>query len=144
MGERNRLELAVISLALLACGAFVASFVFGLRGSSPAPGAAAPEPFTVEAPAQSAGRVEVLNASGRSGLARAVTDQLRGGGFDVVYFGNAPASLGDSSIVIARLRSDAVARAAARRLGIEKVRTQVDTTLYLDATVVVGVDWAGN
>lgn len=141
MAERPRLELAAIALALLVCGAFVASFIFGLRGRSPAPGVPAPDPVTVQPPAQSAGRLEVLNASGRAGLARAATDQLRSGGFDVVFFGNAPGSLGDSSAVIDRIGNDAVARAAARRLGISRVRTQVDTTLYLDATVVVGVDW---
>jgi hypothetical protein len=142
VAERRRLELFAIAIALLVCAAFLASFIFGLRGSAaPGPGIGGPEPVTEQPPARTAGRVEVLNASGRGGRARAATDQLRSGGFDVVYFGNAPGAVGDSSVVIDRTGNDAVARAAARRLGINRVRTERDTTLYLDATVIVGVDW---
>ncbi|HSJ08443.1 MAG TPA: LytR C-terminal domain-containing protein [Longimicrobiales bacterium] len=142
MAERRRLELVAIATVLLVCAAFLASFIFGLRGgAAPAPGIGEPAPVTVQPPARAAGRVEVLNASGRGGQARAATDQLRSSGFDVVYFGNAPGAFGDSSVVIDRTGNDAVARAAARRLGISRVRTERDTTLYLDATVIVGVDW---
>jgi hypothetical protein len=142
MSWKPRLEAVGVGVALLLCAAFIASFLFGLGGRPAAPtesGAtiiADPEP-----PLRPAGRVEVLNASGRTGLARAVTDRLRAGGFDVVYFGNAAASAGDSSVVLDRIGNDAVARAAARHLGIAAVRTEPDTALFLDATVIVGKDW---
>jgi hypothetical protein len=126
--------------ALLLCAAFMASFLFGLRGDrAPAPGARGatlPPP-----PVAPVGRVEVLNASGRSGLARAATDRLRAGGFDVVHFGNAAGHDGDSSVVVVRSASDDAARSAARQLGIAQIRTQVDTSLFVDATVILGRDW---
>jgi hypothetical protein len=139
---RPRLEGAAIAAAFLVCGAFIASFVLGLgRGvpaaESPASGAAAAE---TTAPAV-LGRVEVLNASGRPGLARAATDRLRGGGFDVVFFGNASGFDGDSTLIIDRVGNETVARAAARYLGLGIIRTQRDTTLFVDATIVVGRDW---
>jgi hypothetical protein len=139
MAPHPRIEVVAAVAALLICGAFVASFIGGLG-----PGAAPPvrelpaaPPLTV--PARSVGRVEVLNASGRAGLARTATDRLRSGGFDVVYFGNAPAA--DSSRVLDRTGNSGIARAAARRLGITSVRTQRDASLFVDATVVLGADW---
>jgi hypothetical protein len=130
-----------MATAFLVCVAFALSFLFGLRGG-PRVMAADPAAPSVEREApRSAGRVEVLNASGRSGLARAATDQLRTAGFDVVLFGNAGSSASDSSFVIDRVGNDAVARAAARQLGIGPVHTRVDTTLFIEATVIIGGDW---
>jgi hypothetical protein len=143
MSERPRLEIAGAAFALLACVAFIASFAFGLGRGGQGAGDPVLEPGmqVVDAPV-AAGRVEVLNASGRSGMARAVTQRLRDAGFDVVYFGNAPASAGDSTIVLDRVGDDNVARAIARHLGIVRVATEPDTALYLEATVVLGKDWS--
>lgn len=138
---RGRLEAAGIFVALLLCGAFLVSFIFGLRTDRPT-AAANPASAVEPEPAQrSLGRLEVLNASGRAGLARAATDRLRQAGFDVVYFGNAGAAAGDTSVVLDRAGDDAVARAAARHLGIDRVATRVDTTLFVDASVIIGSDW---
>lgn len=141
MPERPRLEVAGAVVALLISAAFIASFAFGLgrRGGSASP-MLEPEMQVIDAPT-AAGRVEVLNASGERGMARAVTQRLRAAGFDVVYFGNAPASAGDSTIVLARIADDAVARAVAEHLGIARVATVPDTTLFLEATVILGRDW---
>lgn len=140
MSERPRLELAGAVFALLVCVAFIASFAFGLGRADGTRPAIDTELEVIDAPVR-AGRVEVLNGSGRSGLARAVTGRLRTAGFDVVYFGNAPADADDSTTVFARVRDDATARAVAEHLGIARVRTEPDTTLYLEATVLIGVDW---
>jgi hypothetical protein len=143
---RPRLQPDTILLVVTAgaCVAFIASFVLGLGGgggSAVTRGTPAAERTAAARPPVRAGRVEVLNASGRVGLARHVTGLLRDDHFDVVSFGNAPASAGDSSVVIARVHSDAVARAVGRALGISSIRTERDTALFLDATVIVGVDW---
>lgn len=140
MSRRSALETAGAAAALLVCAAFVASFAFGLGRAPPRSNAPAPEIHTVDVPA-AAGRVEVLNASGRSGMARNVTQRLRVAGFDVVFFGNAPASAGDSSLVIDRAGNDAVARAVAGHLGITRISTDRDTSLFLDATVILGRDF---
>jgi hypothetical protein len=141
MALRDRAESAAAAGLLVVCLAFLASFGLGLRRG---PGVdAPPEPAALHITLgeRPVGRVEVLNASGRAGLARSVTAQLRDAGFDVVFYGNAAGFDGDSSVVIDRTGRDEVARAAGRHLGIGRIRTDRDTTLFLDATVVVGRDW---
>lgn len=87
-------------------------------------------------------RVEVLNAGGRAGMARLATEQLRDRRFDVVYFGNARAAV-ERSEVLARTGGEESARRVAEVLGIprEDVRSEPDSTLYVDVTVRLGPDW---
>lgn len=89
-------------------------------------------------------RVEVYNAGGVNGMARAATGMLREAGFDVVTFGNAevvdPAR---PSEVVDRVERTDVARAVAAALGIDNVQSNPDPNLFVDVTVVVGRDWAG-
>ena len=86
-------------------------------------------------------RVEVLNAGGIDGLARDATEYLRDSGFDVVDFGNAAHSDADSSMVLDRVGQTEIARAVADVLGINNVRSQPDSNLYLDVSVLLGSDW---
>jgi hypothetical protein len=141
---RARLEIAALAVALLAIAAFLISFALGLgRSGGPAAAIVEAEPRRgLPEAAPPIGRVEVLNASRRAGVARHATDRLRAAGFDVVFFGNAPAGSPDSSVVIDRIGRSDVARAAADRLGISRTDAQRDTTLLLDATVILGVDYA--
>src|SRR5689334_15985832 len=86
---RRGLENAALVTAFLVVAAFVASAVFGVvhrpkvEAVVEAPGKPLPLP-----PGKALGRIEVLNATGRSGLARAASEQLRAAGYDVVYFGS--------------------------------------------------------
>ena len=143
---KARTESVVLVLALVLVAAFVASFVLGVLRGRPAPA----DPIVVADPAadtsplepSALARVEVLNASGRSGLARRATDELRSAGFDVIYFGNAPAGTpGDSSVVIDRTGDAGRAEAIAAALGIARVRSEPDPSLLLDASVILGADW---
>lgn len=86
-------------------------------------------------------RVEVLNGGGRSGMARAATEALRDGGFDVVSYGNASEFGRDSSVVLSRAGDVKFARAVADALGIREVRLEPDSNLYLDVSVVLGAVW---
>ena len=88
--------------------------------------------------------VEVLNASGRPGNARVGTRMLRRAGIDVVYFGNAPAELGiiDSTRIIVRRGSADVGNRVRRALGTGRVQVQPDSTRLLDASVLLGADFA--
>jgi hypothetical protein len=86
-------------------------------------------------------RVEVLNGGGRDQMARAATDQLRDQGFDVVHYGNHPDCCRDSSVVLDRVGNLAWARSVADALGIHEVRSEPDSNLYLDVSVVVGRIW---
>jgi hypothetical protein len=137
------------SLALIACAlalvALAGSAAVGVLRRADGEPAVSATPVSrrtaVEVPATPRGRVQVLNAAGRGGLARRATEQLRRAGYDVVHFGNAPARR-DSSVVLDRVGKPGIARGAGERLGISRVRTELDSTLYLDATVLLGADWA--
>lgn len=117
------------------------SLVLGLRqpeGSSLVGAATLSE---IEEPPSERIRVEVLNSAGVSGLARRVTERLREAGFDVVYYGNASGPLArDSTTILDRLGNEAAVAALAEELGVERIETAIDTSLYLEATVVLGGD----
>ncbi len=144
MSLRAKLEGAGLIVAALAVVAFVISAATGLRFSGgDGTRAADPATDTVSALAGArtgAPRVEVLNGSGRTGLARDATERLRAVGFDVVYFGNAREPRG-LSMVLDRGGRDEVARRAAAALGIRDVRADPDAARYVDVTVVLGRDW---
>ena len=96
-----------------------------------------------EAPPEQRVRVEVLNAAGIPRLAQRGTDLLRDRGFDVVFYGNASGYPPDSSLVVDRVGDLAAAMAVAEAIGIERVRLDPDSTLYLEVTVILGRDWEG-
>ena len=84
--------------------------------------------------------VEVLNGSGRRGLARTATRELRKVGFDVSYFGTRGDSLPVTLVLARRGDSNAAARVA-RALGVGQVRVRTDTLLRVDVTVMLGADY---
>lgn len=134
------LRLAGLALTSLAVLVLLASMALGLRASGTGDDW---EMLPVSLPVSGSERVqvEVLNGAGIDGLARETTDRLRARGFDVVFFGNAGSQARDSSVVLDRGRNPEGAARVARELGINRVEVAVDTTLYLDATVILGPDW---
>jgi hypothetical protein len=138
---RARTENALLVVAALSVVAFLVSFGLGLRGRAASTDRLTPDSIAADdfLNRGRAPRVEVLNGAGRSGMARAATDRLRGAGFDVVFFGNARTST-DTSYVLDRVGRPAAARAVAQALGISRVHTAVDSALFLEATVVLGRD----
>lgn len=100
-------------------------------------------PVTVDAVAnpRERVRVEVLNAGGVAGMARAATGLLRDAGFDVVEVGNADAFDRDSSVVLARLGRVDLASMVADALAIPAYRDEPDSTAYVDITVLLGSTW---
>lgn len=99
---------------------------------------AKPQPVVVH---DQRARVEVYNAAGKPGLARIATEQLRDAGFDVVQFGNANETKVKSE-VIDRMGRTNVALDVAKALGVAQVKTAIDTTRYVDVTVLLGKDWS--
>jgi hypothetical protein len=142
--SRDTAERLGLVAATMIAAAFIVSFLYGIRlpfGGEPQVPAALPERSAPD-PALKPGRIQVLNGTLTTGIARAATEILRASGFDVVEFGNAslpgPA---DSSVVIDRTGDAALARAVAARLGIGRVVTEPDSSLLVDATVILGQDW---
>jgi hypothetical protein len=85
-------------------------------------------------------RVQVLNATDTRGLARRATVFLRDRGFDVVEVATAPASR-ESTLVIDRSGHPSWAQLVARAMGSVQVESRLDSSRYLDVTVLVGRDW---
>jgi len=128
--ERDRLAL-ILGLGLFAFAA--------CRGSDGRSGA-----LRVPGDAGDAVEVEVFNASGRAGLARAGTRILRGAGIDVVDVGNAaarPAPL-DSTEILVRRGPASVGERIRRALGRGKIKLAPDSTRLVDASVFLGADFA--
>ena len=84
-------------------------------------------------------KVEVLNATKVRGLARRATLFLRDRGFDVVASGTSREQRG-STIVLDRSNHPEWAALVAKAFNA-KVETRLDSTKYLDVTVLVGADW---
>lgn len=89
-------------------------------------------------------QLEVRNGCGVSGLAATATLFLREHGFDVVEVGDHARFDVEYSTVIDRVGDVEAARKVAAALGIAETQVQqeVRPDLYLDATVILGKDYA--
>jgi hypothetical protein len=96
-------------------------------------------PADARAPAGTRIKVEVLNATRTRGLARRATRFLRDRGFDVVGSGTAKEQR-DSTIVLDRSSHPEWAYLVGRAMKA-KVRSEPDSSRYLDVTVILGSDW---
>ncbi len=85
-------------------------------------------------------RVEVLNGTGRRGLARRGTTAMRDAGFDVVGTGNWDATA-DSSLVLVRTGHMDWGALAAKALGAARIEARPDSSRYVDLTIVLGTRW---
>ena len=84
--------------------------------------------------------VEVLNASGRAGLARGATRLLRRRGLDVVFFGNAD-DAADSTRIVVRRGDPGAGRDVRDALGMGRVTIVPDTLRRVDVSVILGRDF---
>lgn len=135
------LETTAIVVFALLLGAFAAStWMRHTGGEEPAVGPALPDSVTGPSLERARIRVEVRNGSGIPGAAARVTEYLRDVGFDVVDFGNATEFDQDRTTVIDRIGVPERAREVATVLRGVPIESVVDTTLYLDVTVIVGRD----
>lgn len=89
--------------------------------------------------------VEVLNTTGKIGLARTGTRVLRRAGIDVVSYGNA-ASAGDrgadSTRILVRRGERGAGERVRRALKVGTVVMEPDSTRLVDVSVLLGADFA--
>ena len=85
-------------------------------------------------------RVQVLNTTGKHGLARRATRLLRDRGFDVVDMGNGTPAI-DTTVVLDRSGHPEWAAAVAKVITPASARTERDSSRYLDVTVLLGRTW---
>lgn len=149
----------ITTAVLIGAGAFIGLFweewkvvrLAVLAGAGPAPAATLDGAAAGSASEEIPGRedltnrikVEVLNGAGERGLARQFADRLRLLGFDVVATGNADHFDHEVTHVLDRSGRLGAALAVARELSADSLAIALDPELFLDASVVVGSDWAG-
>lgn len=85
-------------------------------------------------------KVEVLNASRTTGLARHATMHLRDHGFDVVETGTIVEQL-QNTLVIDRSGHPEWASAIAKAMGGAATESRPDSSRYVDVTVLIGSTW---
>lgn len=132
------LEQPVRRLALIGAGVLLLAFLAVRYGSRPS--ALADHAFPVPGEPERL-LVEVLNGSGKAGLARTATRVLRRGGLDVVFFGNAEGGETAVTQLLVRRGDSTAARRAARLLGVGTMEWQPDSTRRVDVTVILGTDY---
>lgn len=118
------------------------TFALGLAacGNDNAPPRAPDVPKVVQIPDSVRIKVEVINTTTQRGLGRRAMFFLRDQGFDVVrYASGSPPH--DSSQVIDRSGHREWADLVAKALGVSRVVVEVDSTRYLDVSVLLGRDW---
>jgi hypothetical protein len=86
--------------------------------------------------------VEVLNGTDVDGLARAITLRLRERGIDVVSYGTADTSVGDTTLIVVRGADSSAGGAVREALGMGRVLVDPDPRLLLDVSVLLGRDAA--
>jgi hypothetical protein len=85
-------------------------------------------------------RIELLNGSGRAGLAGELASYLRDGGFDVLEVSNADRADYRTTLVVGRTEAPEPSKAVAEYLGTSHVIQQISSQEMIDVTVIVGRD----
>jgi hypothetical protein len=86
-------------------------------------------------------QVQVLNGSNVRGLAGRVAEHLREQGIDVVSVGNADSDQYAETLVLLRRGEMATAYRVAQALGSGTSLQQLDPTLLVDVTIILGADY---
>ena len=85
-------------------------------------------------------RIELLNGSGRPGLAGDLASYLRDGGFDVLEVSNADRADYRNTLVVSRTAAPEPGKIVAEYLGTRHVIQQIGTQEMIEVTVIVGRD----
>ena len=88
-------------------------------------------------------QLDVQNGTSENGVAAKFTDYLRRNGYDVVEMGNFKSRSEERTIVIDRSGDMSRAKRVAKLLGVSEknIVQQINNSLYLDVTVVIGKDF---
>ena len=84
--------------------------------------------------------VEVLNGTGRQGVARTATRMLRSHGVDVVFLGNADSAERTTRVIVRRGDPER-ARTVVGVLRTGKIVVEADTFRRVDISVILGEDF---
>jgi hypothetical protein len=90
-------------------------------------------------------RIEILNGTTVSGMARKTKDLFQSYGFEVVNMGNAPTTDLQNTMVIDRKGNPALAEQAAKIIKCERITAQIEANASqdVDVTIMLGKDFNG-
>lgn len=88
--------------------------------------------------------VEILNGTGRTGLARRTAERYENFGFEVLQVGNAESSAVEQTVVLDRRGFGDLAEQAAEIISARRVVVDVDMESVADVTIILGGDFDGN
>jgi hypothetical protein len=142
--QRTGLGTILFNLMLVVLGLVVIVLLYAFVSSS---FTATPDPTRDANPGDLVGdiiQVEVRNGCGVTGLAAEMTQFLRGEGFDVVEVGDYTSFNEPKTLVIDRVGNLEAARQVAASLGLpeDRVLQEIRQDYFLDASVVIGLDYA--
>jgi calcineurin-like phosphoesterase len=88
-------------------------------------------------------QLDVQNGTSENGVAAKFTDYLRRNGYDVVEMGNFKSRAEEKTVIIDRAGDMSKAKRVAKLLGVSEknIFQQINNSLYLDVTVVIGKDF---
>jgi len=87
-------------------------------------------------------RVEILNATSTSGLGEKFSDRLKEKNCDVISVARVQCDSFPHTVVVERTRKNkANAGIVAKILGCRRVFLEIDSTMNVDATVIIGEDF---
>ncbi|MCY7361342.1 MAG: LytR C-terminal domain-containing protein [Ignavibacteria bacterium] len=88
-------------------------------------------------------QLDVQNGNGEKGVASKITDYLRKNNIDVVEIGNYKSKDVERTLIIDRSGDNVKAKKVAAILGVnsKSIIQQLNNSLYLDVTVVIGKDF---
>jgi hypothetical protein len=88
-------------------------------------------------------QLDVQNGTNENGVATGITDYLRKNGIDVVEIGNYKSKDIERTLIIDRVGDKNKAKKVAAVLGVndKNIIQQLNNSLYLDVTVVIGKDY---
>ena len=134
------INFAVLALLLIVVSVMLSSFVMRVIVSPPVESKLIEK--TQKEIVEKTIQINVLNGCGVQGIAKKVKEYLRMRGFDVVETANYPEDV-EKSFVIDRMRDSLSSQKVAYALGIDrsKVKTKVDSSLFIRCTVVIGSDY---
>lgn len=146
----------LVNLLLLALSVLVISFIWSFWNRNTTNAeiqrslASLPQETVVKPETLSAGKpylsmkVEILNGNGVTGVAAQYKDLIRAKGFDVLQTDNADRFDYNETIILVRSANADAGYKLAEELGIDKslVKLAPDASLRLDATLILGKDYA--
>lgn len=138
--EQRALKRLVFAGALVAV-AGATTWIYASRAWRQRDGGPAPSGVQRIVPTDTRIRVEVLNGTNVRGLARRASLYLRDLGFDVVRYDQDSTTGRTTTLVLDRTSHPDWARLLSDALEGSRVEAQLDTSRYVDITVLLGSDW---